>query len=100
MKRVIADFQKKKEQELIEIILKDKNKITPDMVNDVEFLFSFAKAEAAVCKLATNNKVQYFGNLMRNGYMSGKHIENSEFEEYMEILNIKYDVILSNSMVS
>lgn len=46
---------------MIEIILKDKNTITPDMVNDVEFLFSIAKVEEAVRKLATNNKVQYFG---------------------------------------
>lgn len=88
MKKVIADFQQKKEQELIEIILKDKNTITPDMVNDVEFLFSFTKVEEAVRKLATNDKVQYFGNLIRNGYLSGEHIENSEFEEYLEMLKM------------
>ena len=48
---------------------------------------NFARAREAVRRLATNDKVKYFGNLIRNGYLSGEHIENSEFEEYLDILN-------------
>lgn len=87
MNKVIEEFQEKKENELIEVILKDKNSITSNMVNDVEFIVNFARAREAVRRLATNDKVKYFGNLIRNGYLSGEHIENSEFEEYLDILN-------------
>lgn len=87
MNKVIEEFQEKKENELIEVILKDKNSITSDMVNDVEFIVNFAKTREAVRRLATNDKVKYFGNLIRNGYLSGERIENSEFEEYLDILN-------------
>ena len=87
MNKVIEEFQEKKEKELIQVILKDKNSITSDMVNDVEFIVNFAKTREAVRRLATNDKVKYFGNLIRNGYLSGEHIENSEFEEYLDILN-------------
>ena len=87
MNKVIEEFQEKKENELIEVILKDKNSITSDMVNDVEFIVNFARTREAVRRLATNDKVKYFGNLIRNGYLSGEHIENSKFEEYLDILN-------------
>ena len=85
--KLLEDFQRKKEQELIEVILKDSNSITNEMVNDVEFIVNFAKTREAVRRLATNDKVKYFGNLVRNGYLAGNHIENSEFEEYLDILN-------------
>ena len=87
MNKVIEEFQEKKENELIEVILKDKNSITSDMVNDVEFIVNFARTREAIRRLATNDKVKYFGNLIRNGYLSGEHIENSKFEEYLDILN-------------
>lgn len=64
--KVLENFQEKKEKELINVILKDGNLVTSDMVND---------------------KVRFFGNLIRNGYLSGLHIENSLFEEYLNILN-------------
>lgn len=82
----IEQFQNKKEQELVEIILKDKYTITSDMVNDIGFIVNFARTKDAVRRLATNDKVKYFGNLIRNGYLSGKHIENDIFEEYLEVL--------------
>lgn len=82
----IDGFQNKKEQELVEIILKDKYTITSDMVNDVEFIVNYAKAKEAVRRLATNDKVKFFGNLIRNGYLSEEHIENDTFEEYLEVI--------------
>lgn len=87
MNKVIEDFQKKKEQEFISVILKDKHSITSEMVNDVEFIVNYAKTLEAVRRLATNDKVKYFGNLIRNGYLSGEHIANNEFEEYLDILD-------------
>lgn len=66
MNKVIEEFQEKKENELIEVILKDKNSITSDMVNDVEFIVNFARTREAIRRLATNDKVKYFGSLTYN----------------------------------
>lgn len=85
--KLLENFQQKKEQELIEVILKDSTSITTEMVNDVEFIINYAKVVEAVKRLATNDKVKFFGNLIRNGYLSGEHIGNSEFEECLNILN-------------
>lgn len=87
MNKVVEDFQQKKEKELIEVILKDKHMITTDMVNDIEFIVNYNRTLEAVRRLATNDKIKFFGNLIRNGYLSGEHIESSEFEEYLYILN-------------
>lgn len=82
----INEFQNKKEQELVEFVLKDKYTITSQMINDVEFIVNYARTKEAVRRLATNDKVKFFGNLIRNGYLSGEHIENDTFEEYLEVL--------------
>lgn len=82
----LDEDQSKKERELVEFILKDKYTITSDMVNDMEFIINCARVQEAVRRLATNDKVKFFGNLIRNGYLSGEHIENDEFEEYLDIL--------------
>ena len=82
----LNEEQSKKEQELVEVILKDKYTITSDMVNDVEFIINCARVQEAVRRLATNDKVKFFGNLIRNGYLSGNHIDNDEFEEYLDVL--------------
>lgn len=66
----IREFQDKKEQELSEVILQDRHTITFEMVNDVEFIMSFAKTKEVVRRLETNDKVKFFGNLSRNGYLS------------------------------
>lgn len=85
--KLLNDFQQKKEQELLDVILQDDHSITPEMVNDVEFIINFARAKEAVQRLATTDKVEYFGNLIRNGYLQGKHIDGSIFDEYIHILN-------------
>lgn len=87
MDRVIKDFQQKKQKELINVILKGKNCITSDMVNDIEFIMNMAKTMEAVKKLETDDKVKYFGNLIKNGYLSGQHIDHNEFDEYFDLLN-------------
>ena len=57
------------------------------MVNDVEFIVNYARVREAVRRLATNDKVKFFGNLIRNGYLSDTHIQSSVFDEYINILN-------------
>lgn len=83
---LLDGFQNGKEQNLNEIILRDNHTITSDMVNDIEFIVNYSRTLDAVHRLATNDKVKFFGNLIRNGYLSGEHIENDEFEEYLEVL--------------
>ena len=72
---LLDDFQKKKEQELIDVILTNSTAITTEMVNDVEFIINYARVVEAVKRLATNDKIKFFGNLIRNGYLSGVIIE-------------------------
>lgn len=78
------DNQKKKRKQLLDIILSDKQSITPDMVNDVEFIVNFTRVLEAVNRLARNEKIRYFANLIKNGYLVNKasKISNDEFEEY------------------
>lgn len=83
----LEKFQQKKEQELVDIILKNSHSITSDMVNDAEFIVNYARVREAVKRLATNDKVKFFGNLIRNGYLAGRHIQSSIFDEYINILN-------------
>lgn len=85
--KMLENFQKQKEQELIDVILSDSHSITTGMVNDVEFIMNYARTVDAVRRLATNDKVKYFGNLIRNGYLSGEHINSNTFDEYLDILN-------------
>lgn len=57
MNKVIEKFQEKKENELIEVILKDKNSITSDMVNDVEFIVNFANWKLGFQFSALNSEI-------------------------------------------
>lgn len=84
---MLTDFQDKKRRELLEIILSDGERITSDMVNDVELILNFARILEAVNRLATNEKVKYFANLLKNGYFTEDKIKNYEFEEYFDTLN-------------
>ena len=81
---MIEDNQKKNRKLLLDIIFSDEQSITPDMVNDVEFIVNLARVMDAVNRLARNEKVRYFGNLIKNGYLSSSDpkISNDEFEEY------------------
>ena len=86
--KVLNDFQQKKEQELLDVIIQDNNhSITSEMVNDVEFIINFARIKEVVKRLATTDKIEYFGNLIRNGYLQGEHIDSSVFDEYIHMLN-------------
>lgn len=80
-------FQDKKREEFIDIILSSGENITSDKVNDVEFLINFAKTVEAVDRLATNDKVKYFANLLKNGYFKQEKINADLFDEMLNSLN-------------
>lgn len=83
----LSSFQEAKRQELIDLILTDVT-ITSDMVNDIEFIFNFAKTVEAVNRLSLNDKVKYFANLLKNGYFISDKIQNDTFEEYLHLLSV------------
>lgn len=82
----LSNFQNEKRNKLLEIILSDIT-ITSEMVNDVEFIMNFAKTLEALDRLATNDKVKYFANLLKNSYFSSDKIDNNEFEEFFNNIN-------------
>lgn len=84
--KVLNDFQSKKQLELIDCILQDDELITIEQVNDIEFIINFSKTVESIKRLATNDKVKYFGNLLRNGYLRNVRIDNNDFEEYSNII--------------
>lgn len=86
MDMCLTSFQQNKRNELIEMVLSDAY-ITSDMVNDVEFILNFAKTLEAVNRLASNDKIRYFANLIKNGYFTSDKIENDLFEEYLRLLS-------------
>ena len=71
---------------LDEILKNDIELCTVD-VNDVEFIMNFKKTLDAVNRLSNNDKIKYFANLLRNGYMKKEKISNDEYEEFLRILN-------------
>lgn len=89
LERILNDFQNKKQQQLLDVIAEvSTGAVTSDMVNDVEFLMSFAKTVNAVNKLLNGDKVKFYGNLLKNGYLREREkIEVDEFEEYLELID-------------
>ncbi len=83
----ILDLQKSKREILLNVIFSDSAQVTSDMVKDVEFLMNFMKTLEAVNRLSNNDKVVYFGSLLKNGYLSGNKIDDSFFEECLYALN-------------
>ena len=76
-----------KRKKLLDIILSDTEMITTDMSSDVECIISFKKTVEAVDRLTTNDKIVYFGNLIKNGYLNEERIQAYKFEEYFNIIN-------------
>lgn len=85
--KALSDFQEKKQMELINGILESNELVTAEKVNDIEFIINFSKSVESVKRLATNDKVKYFGNLLKNGYLTDERIDNNDFEEFSNIIN-------------
>lgn len=87
VEEILSDFQLEKRNELISIIIEDGEHITSDRINDVEFIINFTKTLEAVNRLSNNDKVKYFANLLKNGYLKDEKIENDLFEENLSVLS-------------
>ena len=85
---VLVKYQVGKRNELLNIILSDSKNITTEMVNDVEFIMNFLKTVEAIDRLASNDKIAYFGNLLKNGYFNTNKIYIDKFEEYFNAINL------------
>lgn len=77
--------QKKKLEQLFEIILED-DAITTDDVNDVECIMVFAKTIEVVNRLIRNDKIKYLAYLLKNTIKDKKR-NIDEFEELLSKLS-------------
>lgn len=84
---VINKFMKEKHELLLNRILSNTETICTIDINDVEFIMNFKKTLDAVNRLSNNDKVIYFANLLKNGYLTNNRISNDEYEEYLRTLN-------------
>ena len=73
---MIDNFTKKKHKEFLETILSDNNLMVSTDIYDMEFIMNFKRTLDAVNKLANNDKIVYFANLLKNGYMKENKISN------------------------
>lgn len=76
-----------KRSKLLDVILSESEFITTDKSNDIEFLIGLRKTVEVVDRLSTNDKIEYFGNLIRNGYLKSEKIESYKFEEYFNAIS-------------
>lgn len=83
---IIKTKMKNNVMELFECILNGSD-ITSDCVNDVDFIFNLCKSCDVVRRLTTNDKIRFFGNLLRNGYLAGSKIDNNVYDECFERIN-------------
>jgi len=84
---IVNNFVKQKQEIFLDEILKNDIELCTVDVNDVEFIMNFKKTLDAVNRLSNNDKIKYFANLLRNGYMKKEKISNDEYEEFLRILN-------------
>lgn len=79
---LIDERQKKKMEELLETVFLDSS-ITLDDLYDVDHIMEFAKVMDVVNHLIRNDKVKYFGKLLKSTIHSG----NKNIDEFEELLN-------------
>lgn len=83
---ILIKKQNESRKVLIDLIMKDNEEITIELVKDIEFIMNFAKMVEVIDRLAKNDKIKYFANLLKNGYLYEDRINNDEFEEYLNQL--------------
>lgn len=84
---IVSNFIKQKQEIFLNEILKNDIELCTVDVNDVEFIMNFKKTLDAVNRLSNNDKIKYFANLLKNGYMKKEKISNDEYEEMLRLLN-------------
>ncbi len=84
--QALENYQTTKRAEFVKSVLIDKNLITSDKVNE-SCIVNIAKIIELVDRCTSNDKVVYYGNLIRNGYFdTDSQISNDDFDEYVSIL--------------
>lgn len=85
--QILDNNQKKKQEELCQIIFSDRS-ITLEDVKNVDFIMGFARAWQVNNWLLANEKVKYIANLFKRTF-TGIINENtiSEYEEYLHRLD-------------
>lgn len=83
--KLIENHQKKKLEELFEIILQS-NDITMDDIKDVECIMMIAKTVDVVNHLIKNQKIKYLGKLLKNS-IKDRERNIDEFEELLNKLS-------------
>lgn len=78
----------KKQETLINSILSSSELITLDMIQNEKFIVDFARTVEVVRRLSNNDKIVFFGNLIRNGLLKpdSSKITDDDFDEYLSIL--------------
>ena len=80
-------YQTRKRKIFVDAVLANIDIITSDKVRNEAFIINTAKTIELVDRCTSDDKVVYFGNLVRNGYFDAKEqISNDDFEEYEAIL--------------
>lgn len=74
-------YQRKKQEQLFEIILEDDT-ITIDDVKDIECIMEFAKTMEVINRLIRNDKIKYLAYLLKNSIKDKKR-NIDEFEELL-----------------
>ena len=85
--QAFENYQNSKRQKFVDVVLSNTDLITSDKIKNESFIINIAKTIELVDRCASDDKVVYYGNLVRNGYFSlDKQIKNDDFDEYEAIL--------------
>ncbi len=80
--KILEMHQRKKLEELFEILLKD-NTVTIEDISNVDCIMETAKTIDVVNRLVRNDKVKYLANLLKNSIRD----ENRNIDEFEELLS-------------
>ena len=94
----VNDFQAKKRDQFMDIILSGNSRITSDKVQDVTFIMELAKTIDVINRLSQNDKVVYIANLFKNEFIKGEKYNVNRYEEYLYRLDYmsikKIDILI------
>lgn len=79
----VNEFQAKKRDQFMDIILSGNSRITSDKVQDVTFIMELAKTMDVINRLSQNDKVVYIANLFKNEFIEGEKYNVNRYEEYL-----------------
>ena len=84
--RMLIKRQQEKREHLIKMILSDETYTTSEKVNSVEFIIDLIKTVEVVDRLTTNDKIEYFANLIKCTYLNDGKLEVKDFDSYFDLI--------------